>query len=65
MKVLMRCGAAVVLMACAVIAGETRASENELKSGLQVGDSVGFFEVVKCGGAADDGVADGDKLCYR
>lgn len=37
----------------------------ELKSGLEVGKAVGPFDVVKCGGAADDGVDVGDRLCYR
>jgi hypothetical protein len=60
MKVLMSCGAAVALLAGVAIAGE-----KGLKSGLQVGDSVGAFDVVKCGGAKDDGVSVGQKLCYR
>ncbi len=54
-------GAGVVL---AMLAGAV-ANGDDLKSGLQVGDDVGFFEVVKCGGAVDDGVSVGDKLCYR
>jgi hypothetical protein len=37
----------------------------DLKSGLQVGDSVGAFQVVKCGGAPKDGVKEGAQLCYR
>jgi hypothetical protein len=41
------------------------AAEEGLKSGLQVGDAVGPFNVVKCAGAADDGVKVGDELCYR
>lgn len=36
-----------------------------LKSGPQVGDSVEVFNVVKCAGAAHDGVAVGRELCYR
>ena len=56
----MKClGAAVALVAVAAIAGD-----EELKSGLQVGDSVPAFQVVKCGGA-DDGVKVGQQLCYR
>jgi hypothetical protein len=70
MKVFMSCGAAVVLLACAAIAGEKGAAEKGaaekgLKSGLQVGDSVGAFDVIKCGGVEDDGVSFGQKLCYR
>jgi hypothetical protein len=65
MKVFMSCGAAVVLLACAAIAGEKDAAEKGLKSGLQVGDSVGAFDVIKCGGVEDDGVSVGQQLCYR
>lgn len=36
----------------------------ELKSGLQVGDFVGAFDVVKCAGP-EDGVQEGQQLCYR
>jgi len=60
MKALMSCSAAVALLAGVAIAGE-----KEPKSGLQVGDSVGAFDVVKYGGAEDDGVSVGQKLCYR
>lgn len=37
----------------------------ELKSGLQPGQRIGAFNVVKVAGAADDGVSVGDELCYR
>jgi len=37
----------------------------ELKSGPQVGDLVGAFQVVKAAGAPNDGVSDGEQLCYR
>ncbi len=60
MRVLASCGAAVALLAAAALAGE-----KALKSGLQVGDAVGAFQVVKCGGVADDGVKLGQELCYR
>jgi hypothetical protein len=43
----------------------TAASAEDLKSGLQVGDSVGAFQVVKCSGAEEDGVKVGQQLCYR
>ncbi len=36
-----------------------------LKSGVQPGDSIGAFDVVKCAGATEDGVDTGAKLCYR
>jgi hypothetical protein len=38
---------------------------DELKSGIPVGKGVPAFDVVKCGGAPDDGVKEGAKLCYR
>lgn len=60
MRLLCRSGVAAVFLA-----GAAAAAAAELKSGLQVGDSVGFFEVVKCAGAADDGVKAGQQLCYR
>lgn len=52
-------------LALAVVAsvGVAVAAE-KVKSGPQVGDSVGFFNVTKCGGA-DDGVKVGQTLCYR
>jgi hypothetical protein len=37
----------------------------EFRSGPQVGDLVGAFQVVKAAGAVDDGVSAGDELCYR
>ncbi|HQU45264.1 MAG TPA: hypothetical protein PK867_20785 [Pirellulales bacterium] len=37
----------------------------ELKSGVQPGDAINPFDVVKCAGSEDDGVGLGDKLCYR
>lgn len=58
MKMLRGLAAAIALMAVAAVAGD------ELKSGLQVGDAVPAFQVVKCGGA-DDGVKVGQQLCYR
>jgi hypothetical protein len=50
--------ASVLLMTAA-------AGADELKSGLQPGQSVPAFNVVKCGGAPDDGVKVGQTLCYR
>src|SRR6266446_4394525 len=43
----------------------TAVHAEEFRSGPQVGDLVGAFTVVKAAGAADDGVAVGDELCYR
>jgi hypothetical protein len=44
-------------------AGSVRAAE--LKSGPQAGDLLGAFQVVKAAGAPNDGVKEGDELCYR
>jgi hypothetical protein len=43
----------------------TSAGAAEFRSGPQVGDLVGAFQVVKAAGAVEDGVAVGDELCYR
>ncbi len=43
----------------------TAAGADELKSGLQPGQSVPAFDVIKCGGAPNDGVKVGQQLCYR
>ncbi len=37
----------------------------QVKSGPQIGDELGAFQVVKAAGATDDGVKEGDQLCYR
>ena len=47
-----------------VMALASVAMAEELKSGLQVGESVGAFNVEKCAGI-EDGIAVGKKLCYR
>ena len=39
-------------------------STANVRSGLQTGESVGAFQVVKIGGI-DDGVQIDDELCYR
>jgi hypothetical protein len=52
-------GLAIVL----AVVGTARAAE--LTSGLQPGDSVGAFNVEKCGGAANDGREVGSNFCYR
>jgi len=54
------CLAAVALSFSAAFA-----SAEELKSGLAAGERIGAFNVVKVAGAADDGVAVGNELCYR
>ena len=52
-------------LAAAVLLGAASIGAEELKSGLQVGKGVPAFDVVKCGGAPKDGVAEGKQLCYR
>ncbi len=41
------------------------ARADELKSGPQVGEQLDAFQVVKVAGATNDGVSEGDQLCYR
>jgi hypothetical protein len=56
--------AALALVALAV-APLAFSADDEVKSGLAVGKSIGAFDVVKCAGAEDDGVKVGTSLCYR
>ncbi|MDZ4818741.1 MAG: hypothetical protein SGJ20_07195 [Planctomycetota bacterium] len=44
---------------------DTSSATTELKSGPQVGDEVGPYEVVKAAGNEEDGVEMGEALCYR
>lgn len=53
------------MVAAAAMAFASVAGAADLKSGLQPGEGIGAFTVEKCGGAADDGVKVGQKLCYR
>ena len=41
------------------------AMAEDIKSGLEKGERIGAFDVVKCAGAEDDKVAVGKRLCYR
>jgi hypothetical protein len=50
--------------AVAVLAGSTTLAE-DLKSGLQAGQKIGAFDVVKKSGADNDGVKVDAQLCYR
>lgn len=52
---------AIVLGASLVMA----ANKEELTSGPEPGEGVGAFDVTKCAGNANDGVAIGEELCYR
>ncbi len=53
------------VLACVVLCAATLARGDALKSGLQQGEHVGAFIVEKCAGNAEDGVPQGEKLCYR
>ncbi len=57
-------GLVVALAASGIVTAE-EAAKNELKSGPQTGDSLGAFYVTKIAGAEDDGVDEGQNLCYR
>ncbi len=59
----MRLFAGISMVALLLATHTVRA--DEIKSGPQPGDRIGAFDVVKCAGAADDGVDVGNKLCYR
>jgi hypothetical protein len=48
-----------------VVISPSFAKAEELKSGLEKGKSIGPFYVTKTAGATDDGVAEGQNLCYR
>lgn len=56
---------AVSFALATVLAMVSAASAAELKSGPQVGDDVGAFEVIKAAGNPHDGVKEGEELCYR
>jgi len=49
----------------AVVAMASVASAEALKSGLQPGEKIGAYYVEKCAGNPNDGVDEGEKLCYR
>ncbi len=48
-----------------VLAVAAVAVAGELKSGPQPNQSIGPFDVVKCGGGTTDDVGVGEQLCYR
>lgn len=52
----------VVALATSVV---TAGDKEGLKSGPQCGDGIGAFYVTKIAGAAEDGVDEGQNLCYR
>lgn len=55
----------VALAMIASASGFVAAESPALQSGPSVGERLGAFTVVKVTGAAEDGVEDGAKLCYR
>lgn len=59
MRTLLSMAAAGLLVAGVVLAADS------VKSGLQPGDALPAFNVVKCAGADEDGVSVGKELCYR
>lgn len=59
MKLILSLSVAAAVLCTGLIAGE------KVKSGLEKGKSVGAFNVTKLCGAEDDGVAEGQNLCYR
>ena len=54
----------LALVAVAALVGSATAKD-ALKSGPEVGSRLGAFNVTKCAGASEDGVAEGRNLCYR
>ena len=55
----------VVALASVVTLNAEEAATKALKSGPQMGDSIGAFNVTKLCGAEEDGVKEGKNLCYR
>jgi hypothetical protein len=56
----------VTLGLVAAVASFTACAKAEdMEAGLKAGDAIGAFNVEKCAGAPEDGVAVGTKLCYR
>jgi hypothetical protein len=47
-----------------LVAGAACARAADFSSGLAVGDAVPTYTTEKCGGADEDGVKVGQKLCY-
>jgi hypothetical protein len=56
-------GLVVALATGVVVTADDAATQ--LKSGPQCGDSIGAFYVTKVAGAEDDGIDEGQNLCYR
>ena len=54
-----------MLMTLGFVFGVLPVSAAEVEDGLKQGDAIGAFYVTKAGGAVDDGVEEGEELCYR
>lgn len=54
-----------LVLAVALFASPVVVSAEDIQSGLKVGQSIDAFFVTKIAGAADDGVSNGQNLCYR
>jgi hypothetical protein len=52
-------------LAAAILFSVAKLRAEELKSGPQTGEQLAAFTVEKCAGNENDGVAKGEKLCYR
>ncbi|MFM8579415.1 MAG: hypothetical protein ACKOCN_11560 [Planctomycetaceae bacterium] len=57
--------AVMSVVAATIVVVSTTAAFAELKSGPQIGDGVGAYTVTKIAGNAEDGIDDGQHLCYR
>ena len=55
----------VVALAVSSAATAEEAAKKQVKSGPQTGDSLGAFYVTKVAGAENDGIDEGQNLCYR
>ncbi len=51
-------------LAALVFAGAVAARAADFSSGLPVGEGVPTYGAEKCAGAEDDGIKEGQKLCY-
>jgi hypothetical protein len=53
-----------IALAAAAFAGATSLRAADFSSGLAVGDAVPTYTSEKCAGTEDDGIKEGQKLCY-
>ena len=62
---MVRTGFAAALAGLMMIATVTAVAADKAVDGLKKGDAIGAFYVTKVAGATDDGVEQGQQLCYR